>query len=317
MFSYTPATTDKFQFSVIFTSTPPSGAPVSQTVLITPRPQLAAETELLRAEAPLPDPASLDYLLVTESPHSAGEFLNGAIRPTFDVAISGKSLTFDAGSLLSGQLFVRFHNRPDVVSLKIYAETVTVRSGLKLPGTAVEIYTRNLRFEDPDGASFIDTTPLGILTGAAQFQDGASGQKGGDITLHAQDLFAAGATTRFIASGAPGQAAGQGRAGARKPDFVASSPLPPNAGPGPWTTFWNWGGMAVFPWPFTHTAQGWVYRSDGSQLPYSQIPFGGNLAIVYVQSDSPCTREARWCQEYPAPAGPAASFRQPRRMRRR
>ena len=138
--------------------------------------------------------------------------------------------------------------------------------------------------------SSIDTSALGIATGAAQFQNGEHGQSGGNITLNVQNLLGAGATTRFIAAGASGQAAGQGRAGAAKPDLIVPTPPPVNAGPGPWT-IGNSGGMAVFGWPFQRATYGWVYRTDGSQLPYSQIPFGESLRIVYVRSDPPCAGE--------------------------
>jgi hypothetical protein len=293
LFTYTPDPADKFQFSITITSTPHDGkSPVSQTVVIRPTPELPSETEVLRTVTPMPDPTSTDYLLVTESPHSPGEFFNGTGRPTFDVAVSGKSVIFDAASTLYGQLFLRFHNRPDVRSMTIYAETLTVRSALKLPGTALTIYARNVRFEDSAVPSSFDTTPLGILTGAAQFKDGENGQKGGDITLFVENVAAAGELARFIADGAPGQAAGQGHPGDRHPDLIVPKPVLPNAGPGPWSGWGNWGGMTVFAWPFRQGSYSWVYRQDGTQLPYSEIPFGGNLAIVYVRSDHPCGGEA-------------------------
>jgi hypothetical protein len=56
----------------------------------------------------------------------------------------------------------------------IYAETLIIRSPLKLPGTYLTVYARHLRFEDQQGQlpASLDTTPAPWLAAAGQFQNG-------------------------------------------------------------------------------------------------------------------------------------------------
>jgi len=136
----------------------------------------AGEHHLLNIEA-VPDAASTDYQLITQSENTAQEWFNGAQRTTRSVEISGKMVVFQANSPNYGDLYTRFHNGLDVKSLSIYAETLVVRSPLKLPGTTLNVYARQLRFEDEAGLSSLDTTSL----------DAAS-PKAGEITLHIQTL---------------------------------------------------------------------------------------------------------------------------------
>jgi hypothetical protein len=131
---------------------------------------------------------------------------------------------FDRDSPLYGQLFTRFHQRTNLKSLTIYAEKIYVRGALRLPGTNVNVYAKELRFEDTAGQASLDTTPFSYLIGANQFQNGLPGQKGGDITLRVQSFFSQpGPAIRLISNGGDGQNAGAGRAGAPIAPMVADA----------------------------------------------------------------------------------------------
>jgi hypothetical protein len=286
LFTYTPASADKFEFSLKFVAQIP-GAPLdSQNVLITPVSSLPPETDLVSSTQPMPDPSSTDYQLVTLSQNSARELFNGTQQSTWSAEISGKVVIFDSSTLDHGGLYTRFNNRPDLKYLSIYAETVIMRSPLKLPGTNVTVYARHLRFEDAAGQASLDTTPVGFPTRASQYQDGASGQKGGDITLHIQDFSSpSGQTVRFVTHGGAGQDAGEGRPGNPKPDIVPSAPNAGNWGSGPWSMRWGPGvGRVVLDWPFYQQTWGWVLDQNGQPLPQNPTPYP---SVIYVRCD-PC-----------------------------
>jgi hypothetical protein len=286
-FTYESDAEDAFEFLVVVSVTVPGSPVVSQTVAITPVQTLPPETDLIQRTPSIPDPASTDYLLVTQSQNSAPELFNGIQQTTWTVEISGKSVIFDSGSPDFGNLYTRFNNRPDVKQIIIYAETLTIRSQLKLPGTNVSVFTRYLKFEDPNGPATIDTTPVGPTTSAGQFQNGLPGQKGGDITLHIQNFQTQpGPTVRLITGGSAGQDAGQGRSGNPKPDLVPAPP--PAAGNGhPFSWIMRWSppvGRVVLDWPFTHQGWGWVLQANGQPLPQS----GPYPVVVYVQAPPQC-----------------------------
>jgi len=211
LFTYTPAPDDKFEFSLSFAASSAGNTPEAQSVLITPVTTLAPEYDLIEPSAAVPDPTSTDYLLISQSQNADQKLFNGIQRATWNVEISGKSVIFDGSSPSYSGLYTRFHNRPDMEAMTIYAETLTVRSPLRLPGTNVTVYARYLRFEVSAGQSSIDTTPLAYSARADQFQNGLNGQTGGNITLHIQSFYSQpGPTVRLVASGGLGQDAGQG-----------------------------------------------------------------------------------------------------------
>jgi hypothetical protein len=114
---------------------------------VTPVSSLQPETDLIPQTAPGPDPASTDYLLVTQSQNNPPRVFNGVQRNLWDVDISGKTVIFDSSSALYGQLFLRFNNRPDVLNLTIYAVLLRTRCSQRgcrrstVPGAETTIST--------------------------------------------------------------------------------------------------------------------------------------------------------------------------------
>jgi FG-GAP-like repeat/Divergent InlB B-repeat domain len=302
VFTYTPAAADKFEFRVTFLSIVAGAILDTQDVVIRPIVSLPAESDIIEPRPHRPDPRSTDYLLVTQSQNAAPEAFNGIQRTTWNVEVSGKDVIFESHTPLYGALHTRFHNRPDIKTLSIYAETLTIKSPLKLPGTNVVIYARYLRFEDTAGQGSLETTPIGFLSGAGQFQNGAAGQRGGNITLYIQNFVSPpGATVRFVARGGVGQNAGEGRPGNPQPDLVVTPP-PINGRNGPWTLRWGAGlGRYVLDWSFRKQSWGWVLQANGQPLPQYANP-----AIVYVQCD-PCGQYRAGSPVWPADGENAVS----------
>jgi hypothetical protein len=292
IFTYKPADGEEIGFRLVFTSQVAGMPPISQTVSIS----LPSEKDFISSARALPDPASTDYLLVSQSQNGQESF-NGIVRNTWNAEISGKTVIFDSSSSDHGNLYTRFNNRPDLKNLVVYAETLIVRSPLKLPGTNVVVFARHLRFEDVAGQASLDTTPLGISARATQFQNGSQGQNGGDITLHIQDFFSQpGPTIRLIARGGAGQDAGEGRPGGRKPDLIPSAPNAGNWGPGPWNMRWGAGvGRVVLDWPFQNQTWGWVLDQNGEPFPQNATPYP---SVIYVRCD-PCGQYVGGQQRWP------------------
>ena len=129
--------------------------------------------------------------------------------------------------------------------MKIHAETLVVRSPLRLPQTAVTIYARELRFEGTEAK--IDTTPRSLTTRPAQFANGVDGLKAGDVSVSVEEFVSEPpAQTRFVLNGGKGQPGGFGQNGTT---------------PDPMPTCGTWYGC---PWPGnTTTAIYEWYDHDG------------------------------------------------------
>src|SRR6185369_4301528 len=116
-----------------------------------------------------PDKASTFF--TTFSQEDAGEdYFNRSALPgdqpimTKKVSIAGVSLVFEEGREEDDDdesLYQRLRGRSDIRQLIICADEVVIGCELKLPGTDVHIYARELRFEDKNGKiARIETTPL-------------------------------------------------------------------------------------------------------------------------------------------------------------
>ena len=129
--------------------------------------------------------------------------------------------------------------------MNIYAETVIIRSPLKLPQTDVMIYAKELRFEDVAGSATaqIDTTPLANSLIPSMFNNGVAGLKAGKIIVNIGVFSNSGSTPRFVLRGGNGQPAGEGRNGS---DGTNSGTM---------------GGLWACPWP-NNTVKATAYWSD-------------------------------------------------------
>src|SRR5207245_2645325 len=140
-------------------------------------PHLPPETTIfgIPPGAPLPDPESNDYILRSEVVGNSPELFNNQPRTTRMITVSGKRVIFQRGH--PNGLF-DYSDNDDIQEMNIHAETLIIRSALRLPETRVSIYARELRFEDVSGPSefaSVSTTPRSITTRPNQFQDGSPG----------------------------------------------------------------------------------------------------------------------------------------------
>lgn len=175
-----------------------------------------------RIETDLPDYDD-GFLQVSVVDNPGKELFNNLERTTRTVRISGYSVVLDATGIDKGRLYERFNDRPDIKYVYIYADTLVVKGTLKLPGTDVWIYARQMYFIDVTGQrACIITTPHSdwLLPGAGE--NGRPGQRAGNVLLALSETphFSGGqpddkdeVAPRIIAKGGNGQSAGPGAQG--------------------------------------------------------------------------------------------------------
>jgi uncharacterized protein (TIGR03437 family) len=227
-FKYTPSRQDPATIAVTFTATSAAAPSVSQTIFLNPIQLLRPDQDFMQNRRPPPDESTGVYTKYIET-----QLPNG----TRACEVSGRTITLQAGD----KIFSLVNWTPpsagapangDVTDLKIYAETLVIRSPLLLPRANVTIYARELRFEDAPNTTGvrakIDTTPQGFAaTDIPQTvgASGAAGTDGGGITLYIQkltsvpDSAALPGVKRLVMTGASGQGPGPGKAGGKGPSY--------------------------------------------------------------------------------------------------
>lgn len=227
-FTFTPGANDRQPFTVMFRAER-SGRQIAQAVDIEPRVVLPRSRAVFgqHPTRPLPATDSIDYLTRTERLNPAESF-NYVNRQTRTVEIAGKTVVFRRGH--PSHLFEDYDNVDDLKELVIYAETLVIGNALRLPQTMVQIYARELRFEDPAGTNekaSISTTPRSLTTLPAQFLGGVNGLSAGNLELHVEHMVADSGAVRLESRGGDGQAGGAGRPGNAGSDLT-------NLGAGDW-----------------------------------------------------------------------------------
>src|SRR5439155_11608564 len=106
------------EFRVTFSGMVSGYAADVQSVTIVPLSDLPPETDIIQPTRDIPDPASEEYLVVSQTQNPTQELFNGSTSPrtTYNVQITGKTVVFDSSSPLYGQLYTRFNNRADLRS---------------------------------------------------------------------------------------------------------------------------------------------------------------------------------------------------------
>ncbi len=207
--------------SRVFASVPP------KTLL-----EVVKQSEALNSLRQKPDPSSRDYIHISEHPSSVKEQFNTIEQETRRVEIVGVHLIWSETENDYGLMTYQGASVLDIKELTMYADTVTIASPLRFPGTKVTIYSRELKFEQ-EGC--IDTSPCewstpayeaernGIYPKDYQCANGQNGEHAGDIWLYVNSInFPNDNKIRFQGNGAPGQ---QPEAGGLKP-FVAGADSP-------------------------------------------------------------------------------------------
>lgn len=209
VFSYTPSTDERTQFTVTFDNA--SGA--TRVVSITPQPLLPSEHTVLSYAGNLPDPEGNAYLHVTEESLGVRAF-NNVSQEVSKVIISGVTVAFEPGhpnNLWQRFAYVDAASPDHFQEMEIYADTLVIGGPLHLPQTMVTITAREIRFEDGDMPASLRTTPL-KKSGLGN-RNGTEGLPGGDIVLNVGAIVASDEVPRLIADGGQGQDPAKGRDG--------------------------------------------------------------------------------------------------------
>ena len=167
----------------------------------------------LSAAQPMPDAELGKYLTITETTNTTPVNFNYKNRVTRNVSIAGKTVLFDNRNR-KNQLFPTYSAQYNIKEMKIYAETLIIRSPVLFPQTAVTIFAREVRFEDIAGSptpASLCTTPkvLGRPAGTVG-SNGLDGLKAGDITANTESFKSPSLGVRWILTGGGGQPAGLG-----------------------------------------------------------------------------------------------------------
>ena len=124
------------------------------------------------------------YIIRNEKSLGAGDLNGDKNVPLREVDIIGKHVVIEAGN--SNKLFETYNAQRNIKILRIYADTLLVKSGLHLPKTNVEVYARFITFIDSnDNPAYISTEPAnppGQVDRPAQ-GDAADGLQAGDLTV--------------------------------------------------------------------------------------------------------------------------------------
>lgn len=159
----------------------------------------------------IPDPNANEYQLLTTI-NNQPEYFNGVNnRRTRSIAISAIDLYAEN---VSGNLLMAISNNTDVKQLDIYAERLFIRDTLNFPQTNVNIYCKELYFEDIPGhaPAAINTTPQKPIA-ALEYQTGVKGATAGNINIFASKLIDDNGGIRFRLFGGDGQNSTNARAG--------------------------------------------------------------------------------------------------------
>jgi len=214
-FSYT-TNTDTLNFYLRFVLINSNGvADTSAPVLFNIVPTLPFETSTfgIGGQQSLPDVTDPSYIVKTKSRHANNTALypnrfNFRADSLTTYSYSAVSVTLDGSNTDIAPLCYTYGTTNyDLDTLNIYAETVTIDDGLFFPGTTINIYAKNLIFQDVNGKhAFICTTPLQnpIILNSSNTSQGLAGLNGGNINLHILN-FVADPGKRFITSGGNGQ----------------------------------------------------------------------------------------------------------------
>jgi hypothetical protein len=213
IFRYAPDPADIKPFNVAVAA----GAN-SQTFTITPQPNLAPEQYVFPTDKHTQPAISTYELSISDSPTPLPEELNYTKQFLRNVRVVGETVEIQAGH--QNGLFEAYSDRRDLKSMEIIAETIVIRSLLRLKQTALTIRARNLIFAD-NGK--LQTTPDEKLEsagpGSAGGLPGTNGLPAGDVFLHVQTL--ANDTTNDVVidlTGGRGQPGGPGAHGAEGAD---------------------------------------------------------------------------------------------------
>ena len=210
-FHFEPLVTDTVTFYIFFKATNGIDTITQKVLFKTYRPAYINNyTFGVGNGQQIPDPTAKEYQLVT-TVNNQPELFNGITRPTRTVSISAIDLTAEN---ISSNLLMTLSNNEDIKELNIYAERLFIKDTLNFPQTKVNIYCKELYFQNVSGRSpaAINTTPK-KLPAAFERIPGLKGATAGVINVFANKIIDDNGGIRFRMIGGDGQNATNAQAG--------------------------------------------------------------------------------------------------------
>jgi len=158
---------------------------------------------------PLPDPNADEYQLLSVINNYKQTWFNNQNRKTRNISLSGVDLSVEN---VPGNLLFAMSGSKDITQLNIFADRLFIKDTLNLPQTEVNIYCRQLIFEDIKNHSGINTTPI-KSDAALPNANGNDGQTAGRINIFAGQIIDNEGGIRFRLIGGDGQSATNATAG--------------------------------------------------------------------------------------------------------
>ena len=231
IFIYSPHPQDLSDFSLTFSATK-GNKEIEQSIVLTPRPHLLPEREIIRGKPLVPNPSDTFYFKRSVEKNADGSenhvlsgvtlHIGGAedINRIHDMYHRDPSSTMPA--LPPEQIPWEGH----VKNLTFCVDRLILHESFSVPETHVHLFARELIFVDsPDSTTQLITSPLPWSiqkakdgkesdTSGGQGENGIHGRTAGNLHLHVRNLIEEGPTkVRFILDGGKGQDAGEGTEG--------------------------------------------------------------------------------------------------------
>lgn len=194
-FKYYPTPDEYKRFYVTFTATNGTES-ISEKVEFCPMPVTTPEADIFDSKGKMPDAG--DYITIAETP--ASDPLGIEDRPGFDISISGKDVIFD--DAIRNKVW-GLNGREDINEMNIFAERLIIRSALRFPGSDINIYAKEIVFED-NGSEIASINNTPISPKALTDGIGSNGPNAGKIYLYVKE-FRSNIGLRIISNGAKGQ----------------------------------------------------------------------------------------------------------------
>jgi pimeloyl-ACP methyl ester carboxylesterase len=178
-----------------------------------------------------PNPEDKDYIIKNVVTSSKEENFNCQKQKTQSITITGKKIVIEQGN---PNYLYQYHDNDDIKVMTIYAESLIIRDPFRLPQTNVNIYAKELRFEDKssNNRACIITTPRSIeqepepqiipaythISNPSKtfYSPGIAedGLKAGNVNVYCDSFHSdSNYSQRFVLEGGKGQQAGKGRDG--------------------------------------------------------------------------------------------------------
>lgn len=158
---------------------------------------------------PMPNQNAREYQLLSIINSDQKIWFNGQNRSTRSISISGVDLSVEN---VPGNFLFTISGNKDIAQLNIYADRLFIKDTLHLPQTEVNIYCRQLIFQDGTNPAIISTTPVAPIA-AIPNANGNNGATAGRINLFAGKMIDNSDRIRFRLIGGDGQSVTDATAG--------------------------------------------------------------------------------------------------------